>query len=124
MKRSRLKPSKKPMRHLGKKGLTWATVRRDLKQRFEWAGITTCELRMKGCWFHEGLTFCHSKKRRKMVNLDIWRVCLGCISCHQILDEKMSHEDMESTVEAIIEKRGLIAPPAILQQVQEQTHGS
>lgn len=115
---------KSTLRAIGKKGSAWIKVRKELKKRFEWAGITTCELKMRGCWFNDGLSFCHSKKRRKMQDLDIWRVCLGCLHCHGILDEKMSHEEMEQTVENIIEKRGLLVPPLVLQQIQRNQDGS
>jgi hypothetical protein len=108
----------------GKKGQEWIDVRRQLKKRFGWAGITVCEFRFQGCWFSEGLGFAHCKKRRKLVDLEIWHCALACNRCHDLLDLHMSHEEMHLEVHKIIEKRGLLAPPAVLQQIQEQENRS
>lgn len=113
---------RKPINKIGPKGQQWINVRKDIKKRFEWAGITVCEFRFEGCWFNDGLALAHCKKRRKIEGLEIWHCALACNHCHQTLDERMTHEEMHAAVHVVINKRGLIAPPAILQQIQEQAH--
>ena len=108
------------LRAIGKKGAAWIAVRKQLKQRFEWAGITICEFRFAGCYYDASGGFAHCKKRRKLLEGEIWHVGLACLSCHTRLDEKMTHEEMEIEVHKIIDKRGLIVPPSVLQQIQEQ----
>jgi hypothetical protein len=106
----------KRMNKIGPKTQTWIDVRKDIKQRFEWAGITACEARLLGCWFNDGLGFAHCKKRRKIEGDELWHVVLLCNHCHDIW-EKLPHAEMHNKIHAIIDRRGLIAPPAILQQV-------
>jgi hypothetical protein len=107
------------MRAVGKKGQLWINVRKQIKQRFEWAGITICEFRFQGCYYDASGGFAHCRKRRNLLEGEIWHVGLACLHCHTCLDEKMSHEDMHNEVHKVIEKRGgILAPPAILQQIQ------
>lgn len=74
----------------------------------EWAtkGINYCELRFPDCMGTFGLALAHSKKRRYIyTKSDYWSVVLACQKCHEVLDLRMSHEDMETTVKEIIESR-------------------
>ncbi len=115
----------KRLRPVGKKGKTWIDVRKQISQRFEWAGITICEFRFKGCYYDASGGFAHCRKRRKLEEGEIWHVGISCLHCHTILDEKMSHEEMHTAVHEVIEKRGgILAPPAILQQIQSTEDGS
>lgn len=68
-----------------------------------------CELGFEGCMGTFGLALCHSKKRRFIYTKeDYWEVCAGCVKCHEVLDLKMSHEDMERTVREVIARRGCL----------------
>lgn len=104
------------LKSVGKVGQRWIDVRKDMKQRYEWAGITTCEARLKGCWFHDALSFAHCKKRRLMQGDDIWHTALLCTPCHNFY-EGLPHEEMHDQIHAIIGRRGLIAPPSVLQRI-------
>lgn len=96
---------KTPMKRGGKKTLAWEQAKRELKPRFQRAGITTCELHLKGCWHDNGLTFAHRVKRRFITTPEELRtVCVACLSCHQTI-EKMSHDAMKLHVMAAIEGR-------------------
>lgn len=127
MKRSPLKRStepmkRTPMRRIGKKSKTWIDIRKDIKKRFGWAGITVCEFRFEGCWFNEALGFAHCRKRRKLTDEEMYHVALACNPCHDKL-ELMSPEEMHDAVHEKITRRGLIAPPGILQQIQSHQDG-
>ena len=113
----------KRINQIGPKGQTWIDVRKLLKQRFEWCGIIRCEARLPGCWFDDGLGFAHCRKRRKIEGLEIWHVALLCNHCHDVY-EKLPHEEMHAAVHQIIDQRGLIAPPAVLQQIQSSQNRS
>lgn len=87
---------------VGKKTKAWEQARKELKDEFFKKGITTCELRMPGCWFNNALSFAHTRKRRNMD--DIKRVVLACIPCHQIV-EAWPESKMEEYLENIIKNR-------------------
>lgn len=86
----------------GKKTKEWAKVRKELKKDFETMGITTCELRVEGCWNNNALSFAHTLKRRNVT--DLKRVVLACVPCHQKV-ERMIEAQMEAYLENIIKKR-------------------
>ena len=104
---------RKLLNRVGKKGAEWITVRNWLKRHFRYAGIMTCEGRLPGCWFDNALSFAHCKKRRKLLEGEIYHVAMLCTPCHQIW-EVLPHEEMHAKVHAIIDRRGLIAPEGIV----------
>lgn len=111
------------MNRIGKKGSEWLTVRAQLKKYFNWAGITVCEARLEGCWFHNALGFAHCRKRRLLQDGEIWHVVLLCNPCHDKW-EISGHENMHTKIHAIIDKRGLIGPPYILRPANQSIEPS
>ncbi len=111
LKRSPMKRSRRPMNKVGQRTSDWRKVWRFLKPELEKRGRTRCEL---GFIPHECggfLTPAHSKKRRMMKGNDIFAVALACVNVHRILDERMTHKEMEVAVmRAIEEHGGLILP--------------
>lgn len=104
-----------PTRHKrlgpGKKSKAWTSVWRWLKAEFEKRGRTKCEFHFIAHKCSETLTPAHSKKRRMIQGDEIYHVAIACMTVHQILDETMSHADMEAAViRAINENGGLILP--------------
>lgn len=98
-------PRKAPIRRLGKKGQEWAAAWRELKPKFERAGITRCELGMQGCTPGEFLTPMHSLKRRNITTPEELReVIIACQNCHAI-GELMKEPDMELLVQRTIANR-------------------
>lgn len=93
-----------PLKRLGKKGHEWEKVRRQIKPKFERAGITTCELELPGCWFDNGLTFAHAKKRRNLGPGELSVVALACCHCHDHI-EAMPESEMGRIVMETIAKR-------------------
>ena len=102
---------RKRIKRIGPRGLKWLRVWRWLKPRLEAAGRTFCEfdfIEHECCGI---LDPCHSKKRRLMRGPDIFAVAMGCRNAHKILDERMTHEQMEDAVMRAIENHGgLILP--------------
>ncbi len=65
-----------------------------------------CELGFDGCMGTFGLALCHSKKRRYVYTKeDYFEVVAGCVKCHEFLDNRCSHDEMERIVKEIIEAR-------------------
>jgi hypothetical protein len=95
---------KKPKRlkAKGKKVDAWEATRKELIPRFQAAGITSCELRYDGCWKNNALSFAHSKKRRHIEAQELWEVCLCCVPCHQVLENR---PDMTEIVRSVIARR-------------------
>ena len=93
-----------PIKKLGKKGLAWEKCRRELKVKFERAGITSCEVRGAGCWHDNGLGFMHAKKRRNLGPGELSIVILACNTCHDLW-ECGSEAKMEKMVLDIIANR-------------------
>lgn len=92
------------LKRLGKKGLAWEKVRRELKVRFERAGITSCEARGYGCWNDSGLGFAHKKKRRNLGPGELSEVALLCNICHDRI-ELLPEIEMAAIVTQIIDSR-------------------
>lgn len=111
MKRNGKLRQTKPINKVGPRTNEWRKAWRFLKPRLEAAGRTRCEF---GFIPHECggfLTPAHSKKRRLMRGPDIFAVSMACVNVHRILDERMTHEQMEIAVmRAIEEHGGLILP--------------
>jgi hypothetical protein len=82
-----------------------------LKPELEKRGRVKCEFKFIPHECGGFLTPAHSKKRRLMKGNDIYAVGLACINVHRILDEQMTHEEMEAAVMRAIENHGgLILP--------------
>lgn len=97
----------------GRRSKEWDRVWRWLKTRLERAGRTCCEFAFIPHECSGILTPAHSKKRRLMVGMDIYSVAIACSVAHRILDEDMSHSEMEKAVlRAIQSNGGLILPEA------------
>ena len=89
----------------------WRRAWRFLKPRLEAAGRVHCEFDFIPHECSQNVTPAHSKKRRMMSGTDIYHIGIACLNVHRILDERMSHEDMESAVMRAIENNGgLILP--------------
>lgn len=81
----------------------WA---RELKAWFATLGIESCEVRFEGCMRTFGGALAHSLKRRFIHTREqYFEVCYACQFCHEILDNRMSHAQMEAKVKEIIERR-------------------
>jgi hypothetical protein len=95
----------------GRRTNDWLKAWRFLKPELEARGRTGCEFGFipHDCWGR--IDPCHSKKRRMMEGNDIYILALGCAQAHRILDEAMSHAEMETAVlRAIQANGGLILP--------------
>ena len=90
----------------GKKTKEWNKVRLQVKKYFIDQGITTCEIRLKGCTNNYPLSFAHTKKRRFVTDLS--RVVLCCLECHHKVEYqalKYTGQSMEDYLESIITNR-------------------
>ena len=103
---------RKPLNQVGKKGAEWIKVRNWLRRHFRYAGIMSCEGRLKGCTFDDMLSWAHCRKRRKLLEGEIYHVALLCLNCHNTI-ERLTHEEMHHEIHLLISKRGLIAPEGI-----------
>lgn len=103
--RGRLKP--------GRRMKEWARAWNWLKPRLEAAGRTRCEFDHLPHVCSGILTPAHSKKRREMEGDDIYAIAIACTNAHQILDERLNHEQMEVCVMYAIERAGGPITPAI-----------
>jgi hypothetical protein len=77
-----------------------------LKKLYTDKEITTCELRLPGCWIDSGLTFAHRHKRiwykRQQERLaDFDQTILACIYCHMEIEY-----DGELTKQLFVKLRG------------------
>ena len=97
------------LKPIGKKGREWITAKAWLTRHFRYAGIMSCEARLKGCWGETALSWSHCKKRRNLLEGELYHVALLCVPCHQVY-EAMSHDEMYTAIHAIINRRGLISP--------------
>lgn len=93
------------MKRVGKRTAEWERVRAILKKRFADAGITRCELEIRGCWGDNGLGFCHVDKRRFLTPDELWIVVLGCNACHDKI-ERLPRYSMRAYIETVIDLRG------------------
>ncbi|MEA2113518.1 MAG: hypothetical protein U9P63_02575 [Patescibacteria group bacterium] len=69
----------------------WEIARKKLKIEYENRGITTCELRFKGCWRNNALGFHHRHKRlwyysKPELLGDFDQTILCCNNCHQKIE--------------------------------------
>jgi hypothetical protein len=94
---------KKRLKARGEKVDAWESMRAELKERFERAGITSCELRLAGCWRNNALSFAHSKKRRRISSEEELQECvLACVPCHNRLEYG---QNMYEIIRSIIARR-------------------
>lgn len=69
------------------KGEIWTKQRKKLKVEYEDKGITTCELRLEGCWNDNALGFAHRYKRSDpRCEHDFNGTVLACNPCHQKIE--------------------------------------
>jgi hypothetical protein len=102
------------MNRTGRRTNDWRRAWRWLKPRLEARGRTQCEFDFIPHECGGGLDPAHSKKRRLMSGTDIYAVAISCRNFHRVLDEKMTHQEMERTVLRAIERHGgLILPERV-----------
>lgn len=78
----------------GKRTKEWTAARAKAKKVFEAKGITSCEIRLAGCWKNNALGFAHRHKRdwyysegRKGELLgDFNHIIVACGPCHQKIE--------------------------------------
>jgi hypothetical protein len=92
------------LKRAGKKTKEWAAARKILKPKFQAAGITTCELGYRNCWYDNALSFAHARKRNDLRPGELYEVILCCTPCHDIL-ERMPKPIMYAAVHKIIAAR-------------------
>lgn len=103
---STFKVSRKPMNKVGPRTKQWRDVWAWLKPKMEAAGRKRCEFGFIPHDCDRSRTPAHSKKRRMMRGNDIYMVAWACIPVHRILDENMSHAEMEQAVLKAIKLNG------------------
>lgn len=68
----------------------WNKARKKLKEIYFDKGITTCEVRLDGCWRNNGLSFAHRHKRIYYYSNpglgDFNETLLACINCHEKIE--------------------------------------
>lgn len=65
----------------------WEIARKKLKSEYERKGITTCELRLLGCWYNNALSFAHRYKRSDpRCKHTFKQTILACVPCHQQIE--------------------------------------
>lgn len=104
-------PKATPRLKAGRRMKEWSRVWAWLKPRLESAERTRCEFPFIDHECCDILDPAHSRKRRLMQGDDIYIVSIACRNVHRILDEVMTHSEMEMAVwRAINENGGLILP--------------
>lgn len=89
---------------IGKKTKEWIKVRAELKKKFYNWGVTSCELRMEGCWIDNALGFAHKDKRRFLSHDELYEVILICNNCHNRI-ECLPRDQMRAIVITAIKSR-------------------
>jgi|TARA_R100000501_G_C2569793_1_gene77092 hypothetical protein len=69
----------------------WAKARKKLKLIYEDKGITSCEIKLVGCWRNNGLSFAHRKKRIEYYSCpeklgEFNETLLACCNCHDKIE--------------------------------------
>lgn len=92
-----------------KKGKLWQKIRKQKIAEFAGLGIVRCEMcngQPSSDFGRQILDLAHSKKRRMIQNEEeLAEVALLCRSCHNHIEYKMTHDEMEATVKEIIRSR-------------------
>lgn len=85
-----------------KKGQLWKKLKQQKILELERLGIMRCEM----CHGSGILDLAHSKKRRKIEDEEeMGEVALLCRQCHDFIEYKLTHEEMEKVVLGIIRNR-------------------
>lgn len=103
---STMKRPQKPMNKVGPRTKKWIDVWSWLRPRMERAGRKRCEFGFIPHDCDGSRTPAHSKKRREMRGNDIYMVAWACVTVHDFLDVKMSHDEMEQAVLKAIDLNG------------------
>jgi hypothetical protein len=78
---------------------------RKLSAKWRDVSISQCEVKLPGCT-NTFLTPAHSRKRGLIETEEqFFEICWACSFCHRALDERMTHEEMENAVKAVIHRR-------------------
>jgi len=100
------------MKAIGRRGREWDSARRAVRERLEAAGIRSCEFGFAQCTGAYQTSLAHAVKRRFVQREaesgtpeHIETVAIACGSCHQKLDEEMSHQMMCEQVMSAIARR-------------------
>lgn len=90
----------------GRKTKEWQAAWREMKPRFERAGVVFCELRRDpNCTPNHFLTPAHSRKRRNITTPEGLReIVIACVHCHQAI-ELLPEAEMEAIVQGVIAAR-------------------
>lgn len=87
----------------------WLKIRKQKINEFAERGIVRCEMchgQPPGEFDRTILDLAHSRKRRKIENEEqLAEVALLCRSCHNMVEYKMTHDEMEQTIKEIIRRR-------------------
>lgn len=92
-----------------KQAKLWLKIRKKKIEEFANLGIVRCEMcngQPSGDFARQILDLAHSKKRRMIQNEEeMAEVALLCRSCHNHVEYKMTHDEMEQTIKEIIRRR-------------------
>jgi len=100
---------KKICEHSGRKTKAWKKILPKLKKEFMAKDITSCELRLDGCWINNALGFAHRHKRDwyntepdLLGSFD--QVILSCNPCHQKIeyDSDLTKEVFEKLRDSVV----------------------
>jgi hypothetical protein len=89
---------------MGRRGLEWQKVLRQIKPKFEALGITFCEYHGASCRHNWCLTFAHARKRRHLLPGELKIAALVCAPYHNEI-EALPPREMHRIVMEIIMKR-------------------
>jgi hypothetical protein len=105
LKRSSMRRNGRSRLKAGRRTNDWMRVRRILSREFAAAGITSCELKLEGCWGDRALGFAHGRKRRHLKGDELQTLTiLSCNICHDKI-EYLPPEEMLAIVQDVIERR-------------------
>jgi hypothetical protein len=102
------KKNQKPVKKIGKQTEANMEATKGLMQTAVKLGITTCEVKLDGCW--KGIQgFAHGKKKRKLTPIELKKFAIGsCNPCHDKIEydcEKWTGMTMEQFVRMTIRNR-------------------
>lgn len=102
------KKNPKPIKPIGKQGKLNMEATAGLMQTAVKLGLTTCEIKLDGCW-KTLMGFAHGKKKRKLTPLELKKFAIGaCNPCHDKIEyecEKWTGLPMEQFVRMTIKNR-------------------
>ena len=108
-KQYKAKKTPKPIKKIGEKGEANLKAVVALKKEAEQLGITTCEIKLEGCW-KSIMNFAHGKKKSKgMTKKELETFAIAaCNPCHQKIEyecEAWTGMKMEKFVKKVIKER-------------------